>query len=477
VAQGGKEMSSSIKAVVLAGGSGSRLWPLSRQHLPKQFLKIEGETSLLEATIKRLQPMIGNDDVWVVTGEAHSVGEAYAELAAYKQILEPVGRNTAPAIALAAALLMDQTGEDPVMVILPADHIIKRPQAFRERLAEAVGEAENGKLVTFGIRPERPDTGFGYIEVEETEATAKPVKRFTEKPDVATAEGFLRQGNYYWNSGMFVWRASVILQEIKKWIPELDAVLTEMRAAWQGGQPWQDVVRQEFARMPNISIDYGVLERSSQVSLLPCDIEWSDVGSWDAVYEISPQDEQGNVLSGDVISIDCKGSLLRSRDRLLAAIGLEDVIVVETADAILLSKRGDSQRVREVVDQLQARGSREHIEHLTVRRPWGSYTVLEDGGLGYKMKRIEVTPGHSLSLQRHQHRSEHWVVVSGTATVTRDDETFTVSKNESTYIPIGMRHRLANKGKIPLQIVEIQVGEYVGEDDIERFDDSYGRTE
>jgi len=470
-------MSAGIKAVVLAGGSGSRLWPLSRQQLPKQFLKIEGEVSLLEATIQRLYPMIGNNDVWVVTGEAHASGEAYSELVKYNQILEPVGRNTAPAIALAAALLMEQTGADPVMVVLPADHIIKKPQVFRDHLAEAVAVAESGRLVTFGIHPERPDTGFGYIEVEDAAGEARPVKRFTEKPDLETAEGFLRQGNYYWNSGMFVWRASVILAEVGRWIPEIDAVLADMRAAWQGGKPWQEVVREDFERMPDISIDYGVLERSDKVSLIPCDIDWSDVGSWDAVHEISVQDAQGNVQDGDVIAIDCKNTLLRSNDRLLAAVGLEDVIVVETADAILLGKRGDSQRVREIVDKLKERGSREHIEHLTVRRPWGSYKVLEDSGSGYKMKRIEVLPGHSLSLQRHQHRSEHWVVVSGTATVTRGDETFTVSKNESTYIPIGVLHRLENKGRIPLQIVEVQVGEYVGEDDIERFGDSYGRTE
>jgi len=470
-------MSEDIKAVVLAGGSGSRLWPLSRQQLPKQFLKLDGEESLLEATIKRLQPMIENDDVWVVTGESHASGEAYAELAPYHQILEPVGRNTAPAIALAAALLMDQTGGDPVMIVLPADHIIKRPDVFRERLAEAALAARDGRLVTFGIRPDRPDTGFGYIEAGDASGVALPVKRFTEKPDIKTAEEFLRQGNYFWNSGMFVWRASVILDEIRRWIPDLDAVLSDMRTSWQSGEPWEDVVRHGFARMPDISIDYGVLEHSDKVCLIPCDIDWSDVGSWDAVHEISPQDAQNNVLSGDVIAIDCKNSLLRSKDRLLAAVGLEDIIVVETADAVLLARRGDSQRVREIVDQLKARGSREHIEHLTVRRPWGSYTVLEDHDSGFKMKRIEVTPGHSLSLQRHQHRSEHWVVVSGTATVTRDAETFTVSKNESTYIPIGVKHRLENRGRIPLQIVEVQVGEYLGEDDIERFDDSYGRME
>jgi len=470
-------MSENIKAVVLAGGSGTRLWPLSRQQLPKQFLRLEGEASMLEATIKRLQPVIDSDDVWIVTGEMHASGEAYADLAPYNQILEPVGRNTAPAIALAAALLMDQTQDDPVMVILPADHIIKRPEEFRKRLAEAVDAARSGRLVTFGIRPEHPDTGFGYIEAGASDTTLKPVKRFTEKPDAATAEGFLRQGNYFWNSGMFVWRASVILDEIRHWAPQVGAVLADMRAAWQGGEPWKEVVRHSFARMPNISIDYAVLENSNKVSLIPCDIGWSDVGSWDAVYEISPQDERGNVLDGDVIAIDCNHSLLRGKDRLLAAIGLQDVIVVETSDAVLLARRGDSQRVREIVDQLKLRGSREYIEQQTVRRPWGSYTLLEDHSSGYKMKRIEVKPGQSLSLQSHQHRSEHWVVVSGTATVTCDEDTFTVSKNESTYIPIGAKHRLENNGRIPLQIVEVQVGEYLGEDDIERFDDSYGRME
>jgi len=473
-------MSKTIKAVVLAGGSGSRLWPLSRQQLPKQFLKLDGDSSLLESTITRLQPLVETDDVWVVTGEKHASGEAYTELAAYNQILEPVGRNTAPAIALAAALLMDQTGEDSVMVVLPADHIIKRPEAFRTVLQQAVDVANTGQLVTFGIKPDRPDTGFGYIETEvaktDVDSPALPVKRFTEKPDAATAEQFLAQGNYFWNSGMFVWRASVILDEIRAWIPELDTVLQRMRTAWENGGKWQDVVQEQFADMPDISIDYGVLEHSEKVSLIPCDIDWSDVGSWDAVYEISAADEQGNVLDGDVIAIDCADSLLRGEERLIAAVGLKDMIVVETADAILLARRGDSQRVREVVDKLKARGSREHIEHLTVRRPWGSYTVLEDHDSGYKMKRIEVTPGQSLSLQRHQHRSEHWVVVAGTATVTRGEETFTVSKNESTYIPIGVKHRLKNRGRIPLQIVEVQVGEYLGEDDIERFDDSYGRS-
>ena len=466
-----------VQAVILAGGSGSRLWPLSRQQLPKQFLSLDGEASLLDATVRRLHPLIGAGDVWVVTGQALASGEAFDSLQGYRRVLEPVGRNTAPAIAIAAALLQDELQADPVMVVLPADHIIKHEQEFQRRLQTAIAAAAAGNLVTFGITPTRPDTGFGYIEAEGGGQDVLKVRRFTEKPDVASAEAFVASGRYYWNSGMFVWKASAILGELEKHLPEVAAVLGEMREAWRQGTPWQQVISREFARMPDISIDYGVLERSDRVSLVPCDIGWSDVGSWDAVHEIADKDAGGNAVSGNVLAIDCRDSLLRSQHRLIAAIGLTDVVAVETADAILLVRRGESQRVREIVDALKLRGGTEHIEHLTVKRPWGSYTVLEDRASGYKLKRIEVKPGHSLSLQSHQHRSEHWVVVSGTATVTRDGETYTVAKNESTYIPIGMRHRLENKGKVPLHIVEVQVGEYLGEDDIERFDDRYGRND
>jgi mannose-1-phosphate guanylyltransferase / mannose-6-phosphate isomerase len=468
---------SPVQAVILAGGSGSRLWPLSRQQLPKQFLSLHGEASLLDATVQRLHPLVAADDVWVVTGRALAAGEAFDSLQGYRQVLEPVGRNTAPAIAIAAALLQDQLQADPVMVVLPADHIIRHEQEFQRRLQTAIDAAASGDLVTFGITPTRPDTGFGYIEGEGAGQDVLKVRRFTEKPDAATAESFVASGHYYWNSGMFVWKASSILEQIDQHLPEVAVVLGEMRDAWRQGTPWQEVISREFARMPDISIDYGVLERSDKVSLVPCDIGWSDVGSWDAVHEIADKDDDGNAVSGNVLALDCRDSLLRSQHRLIAAIGLEDVIAVETPDALLLVRRGESQRVREVVDALKARGGTEHIEHLTVKRPWGCYTVLEDRASGYKLKRIEVKPGHSLSLQSHQHRSEHWVVVSGTATVTRDSETYTVAKNESTYIPIGMRHRLENRGKVPLHIVEVQVGEYLGEDDIERFDDRYGRDE
>jgi len=470
-------MSSSLKAIILAGGSGSRLWPLSRQQLPKQFLNLNGEHSMLSATIARLQPMIAADEVWVVTGEAHATGEAFSELEGLNQILEPCGRNTAPAVAIAAALLQDLCGDDQVMVVLPADHIVTKKEAFQSCLQTAVAAAESGRMVTFGIVPTHPETGFGYIQTGEADGPLHSVVRFVEKPDLEHAQKMLDDGNYYWNSGMFVWKCSVILGQIEKFLPDVAAVLETMRQKWRDGEPWQEVIRSGFHHMPDISIDYGVMEKSKIVSLVSADIGWSDVGSWDAVHEIAQHDEQDNDISGNVLAIDCHGSLLRSEKNLIAAIGLEDIIAVETPDAILLCNRGESQRVREIVDVLKQEGhGTYYLEHVTVRRPWGSYTVLEDKGDGYKLKRIEVVPGGRLSLQAHQHRSEHWVVVSGTATVTCGDLVKIIAKNGSAYIPIGETHRLENRGKVPLQLIEVQVGEYLGEDDIERFEDNYGRV-
>jgi len=469
-------MNQSIRGVVLAGGSGTRLWPLSRQQLPKQFLNLNGVDSMLSATISRLNPLISRDNVWVVTGESHASGEAFSELDGLNQILEPCGRNTAPAIAVSAALFLDLNKEDSVMVILPADHIISKQAAFQACLKKAVDAALNDQLVTFGIVPTQPETGFGYVQAEAGEAEVLPVVRFVEKPCLEDAERMLADGNYYWNSGMFVWKASTILEEIEAYLPEVFEVLSKMRKRWNAGESWQEVVRDSFGQMPDISIDYGIMEKSQRVSLVVADIGWSDVGSWDAVHEMAQHDENGNDISGNVLSIDCKGSLLRSESRLIAAVGLEDIIAVETPDAILLAKAGDSQRVKDVVNELKLGNDSYHLEHVTVRRPWGSYTVLEDSGSSYKLKRIEVVPGGRLSLQSHQHRSEHWIVVSGTATVTCGDLVKVVAKNGSAYIPIGELHRLENKGKVPLQLIEVQVGEYLGEDDIERFEDTYGRV-
>ena len=475
-----------VHAVILAGGSGSRLWPLSRQHLPKQFLSLDGNASLLQTTINRLSPAIKAENILIVTQEAHAKGEAYHALLPYRTLFEPVGRNTAPAIALAAACLMAE-GADPIMVVLPADHIIKDEVRFRDHLSIAIKAAENGGLITFGIRPTHPDTGFGYIKARsaslDTEAPNEAcaanevytVERFTEKPDHATAGEFLRQGDYYWNSGMFVWRASVILAEIQRHLPEVYRIVQAILAGSRAAGSFQQAVEEHFAAMPAISIDYGVLEKSDRVSLIPCDIGWNDVGSWHAVHEISAKDASGNTLQGNVVALDCRNSLIRAEKRLVAAIGVEDLCVIETADAVLISKSDQTQRVREVVDTLEQRGATEHIYHAKVNRPWGSYTVLEEDQDGFKIKRIEVAPGARLSLQSHKRRSEHWVVVSGTATVTNGDSIITVHKNQSTYIPIGTKHRLENQGSEPLHIVEIQVGEYLGEDDIQRYEDNYGR--
>lgn len=464
-----------VYAVILAGGSGSRLWPLSRRDLPKQFLALNGEASLLQNTINRLSPTIDAERVMIITQEAHAKGEAYHALLSYKTLFEPIGRNTAPAIALAAAYLKS-SGKDPIMVVLPADHIIKDEAYFREHLNAAIKAAESGKLVTFGIKPTRPDTGFGYIKASaDNNSEIYAVERFTEKPDAVTAERFLNEGDYYWNSGMFVWRASVILAEIQQHLPAVYQVIQNIIAESGAGGTFQQAVEKHFAAMPSISIDYGVLEKSSRVSLIPCDIGWNDVGSWHAVHEISAHDENGNALQGNVIAVDCKNSLIRAEKRLVAAIGVEDLCIIETADAVLISRSDQTQRVREVVDVLHQRGSTEHVYHAKVNRPWGSYTVLEEDRDSFKIKRIEVAPGARLSLQSHRQRSEHWVVVSGTATVTNGENVITVLKNQSTYIPIGTRHRLENRGSEPLHIVEIQVGDYLGEDDIQRYEDNYGR--
>jgi mannose-1-phosphate guanylyltransferase/mannose-6-phosphate isomerase len=347
----------------------------------------------------------------------------------------------------------------------------------------AIRAAQDGKLVTFGISPDKPETGFGYIKAVQASANTSAdvpvglmrVDSFKEKPDLPTAQRFLTEGGYYWNSGMFVWKASAILAAIEKCLPALHQTLVAIADEIRAGKPFAVAMDAHFASAPNVSIDHGVLEKTEALFVVPASIGWSDVGSWDAVYDVASKDAQGNATQGNVVAIDCRNTLVRGGKRLVAAVGVEDLSIIETADAVLIAKRGESQKVKDVVATLAGRGATEHVEHLTVRRPWGSYTVLEEG-LNYKLKRIEVLPGGRLSLQSHKHRSEHWVVVSGEATITNGDTVMKLGTNESTYIPIGVKHRLENLGTEAVQMIEVQVGAYVGEDDIQRYDDIYGRV-
>jgi mannose-1-phosphate guanylyltransferase/mannose-6-phosphate isomerase len=468
------QVTTRIVAVILAGGFGTRLWPLSRQQMPKQFLCLDGDLSLLEATVARLDPVIPRQDVLIVTSAESVRGESFAPLQSYAKLIEPVARNTAPAIGLAATHFL-ASGEDPVLVVLPADHVIRDVSAFQVCLRKAIDAANEGKLVTFGITPTGPETGFGYIRTAASPSDLNKVEHFKEKPDAAAANAFLREGGWYWNSGIFVWRASSIMRAIEEALPDLAGVMSQIRLSQQDGDSWDSAVKAHFAQSPAISIDKGVLEKSQNLYLIPANIGWSDVGSWDAVFDIAEKDAQGNTAQGNILAIDCKDTLIRGGKRLIAAIGLEGLSVIETADAVLIAKRGASQKVKDIVDLLAKRSAREYIEHTTVQRPWGSYTVLEEAP-GFKIKDIEVRPGGHLSMQSHKFRSEHWVVVAGEATVTCEGNVTILAKNQSTYIPIGSKHRLENRGEIPLHIIETQVGEYVGEDDIHRYDDHYGRS-
>jgi mannose-1-phosphate guanylyltransferase/mannose-6-phosphate isomerase len=470
------------QAVILAGGSGTRLWPLSRQALPKQFVSLFSNRTLLEETIARLAPIMQPIDVTIVTSEAAAKGEPMVHLSPYAQLLEPCARNTAPAIAIAALKLI-QSGMDPVMVVLPSDHMITDVPAFQAALKLAISQAQTGHLVTFGITPTRPETGYGYIQCgEQTNMGAGlPVAQFKEKPDLDTAKKFLSDGAYYWNSGMFVWRASAILAAIGQHLPALSAVIASMQADLDAGLSLGAAINTHFAAAPSISIDHGVLEKVSQATtgpklvLIPADIGWSDVGSWDSVQDLLDKDTDGNTLRGNVIAHDSRNIQVQGSKRLIAAVGLEDLSIIDTPDALLVTKRGESQGVRHIVEALQQRAGTEHIEHTTVQRPWGRYTVLEDAP-GFKIKRIEVKPGGRLSLQSHEHRSEHWIVVSGVATVTCGEGVTDLEANESTFIPKGAKHRLENRRSEMVAIIEVQVGGYLGEDDITRYDDKYGRV-
>jgi mannose-1-phosphate guanylyltransferase / mannose-6-phosphate isomerase len=464
--------------VILSGGAGTRLWPLSRELYPKQLLRLVAERTMLQETVARTEGLPGLAPPIVVCNENHRfmVAEQLRELGTAPQaiVLEPQGRNTAPAAAIAALLVSGGADADPVLLVLPADHVITDVPAFQAAVAVGRVAAESGSLVTFGVVPDRAETGYGYIRRDAGPGPAFSVAKFVEKPDSATARGYVESGEYYWNSGMFMFRASAYLAELGRYAP---AMLAACRAALAAAGRDLDFLRlpaQEFASCPSDSIDYAVMEKTDRAVVVPLAAGWSDVGSWAALADALPRDAEGNVTAGDVLTEDSSGCYLHSTSRLVAAVGLRDHVVVETKDAVLVAPRDRVQDVKELVAELKARGRYETSLHREVYRPWGSYDSI-DSGDRFQVKRLIVNPGATLSLQLHHHRAEHWVVVTGTAKVTRGDEVFTLSENESTYIPIGARHRIENPGKIPLHIIEVQSGTYLGEDDIVRFEDRYGR--
>jgi mannose-1-phosphate guanylyltransferase / mannose-6-phosphate isomerase len=471
-----------IYPVVLCGGSGTRLWPMSRGGHPKQFLKLVGDNTLVQQTALRLRgiadveaPIViaGNEQRFLVAEQLRQVGVRPSSV-----VLEPVGRNTAPAIAV-AALLAAQTSPDALLLVLPSDHVVINETAFVRVVQAAAVAAENGYLVTFGIAPTEPHTGYGYIRSGAPLAqgdAAHAVDAFVEKPDAATAQRFLQDGGYYWNSGMFMLKASVYLEELRCFEP---AIARQAELSLAGAKRDDDFIRLEagaFAASPNVSVDYAVMERTRFAAMIAAaDLGWNDIGSWDALAGLANSDAQGNALIGDVLTEGVANAYIRAEHRMVAAIGLENVVVVETADAVLVANRDKVQDVKKIVERLNASGRHETLTHRRVVRPWGSYEGV-DRGERFQVKRIVVNPYARLSLQMHHHRAEHWIVVKGTALVTNGDEEMLLTENQSTYIPVGVKHRLTNPGKIPLELIEVQSGAYLGEDDIVRFEDSYGRA-
>ncbi len=473
------EVAPEVQPVLLSGGSGTRLWPLSREAYPKQFLPLVGDDTMLQATWRRVAALSRRVPL-VVANEEHRflVAEQLRVIGAPtpRIVLEPVGRNTAPAIA-AAALIARLDGGDPLLLVLPSDHVVRDDAAFRAAVAVAAPAADAGALVTFGIVPQAPETGFGYIQADAGEGVRK-VLRFVEKPDAATAQGYLDDGGYYWNSGMFLFRASRYLEELGKYRPDILAAARAACAHLDRDGQLHDIEflrldRKAFAASPSESIDYAVMEKTDAAMVLPVDIGWNDVGSWSALWDVSEQDADGNAHHGDVIAVDTRNSYAYAR-RLVALVGVDDLIVVETDDAILVAAKDKVQQVKEVVARLKAEQRSQAALHREVNRPWGSYDSV-DVGDGFQVKRIKVKPGATLSLQSHERRAEHWIVVRGTARVTRNNDVFELFANQSTYIPIGAKHRLENPGSDMLELIEVQSGDYLGEDDIVRYEDVYGR--
>ena len=477
-----------VHPVIMAGGSGTRLWPLSRAQHPKQFLVLQGNRSLFQQAAHRLATLAADDIAvaapTIVGNEEHRFLvldqlRELQDLPPATALLEPMGRNTAPAMTLAALHAMDG-GNDPVLVVSPADQTVTDESAFTAALQSAVRVAASGAFVILGVSPDRPETGFGYIRASDgAPGAAKVVARFVEKPDLVTAQAYLASGDYYWNSGMFVVRASVWLAALERFRPD---IATASRAAWAARTVDASFIRPgraEFAAIPSESVDYAVMEKcpgdaQCDIRMVPLAAGWSDLGAWDAVWQVSAKDSAGNASVGDTLVNDSRNTLVHATSRLVGVVGLDNVVVVETPDAVLVADRSRSQDVKAIVGQLQGSGRSEHTLHRQVHRPWGWYDSI-DAGPRFQVKRIMVKPGASLSLQMHHHRAEHWIVVSGTAEVTNGDQVILLTENQSTYIPLGTTHRLANPGKVPLEIIEVQSGSYLGEDDIVRFEDNFGR--
>ncbi|MDQ0125866.1 mannose-1-phosphate guanylyltransferase [Pseudomonas lini] len=472
-------MNRQITPIIIAGGNGSRLWPLSRQLNPKQFLQLaDPDFSMLQATVKRLEGLETAEPRLICNEQHRFLAAEQMRLLGMENaniLLEPVGRNTAPAIAL-AALQACQESEDSILLILAADHIIQDIGAFQASIQIALPLAEAGKLVAFGIVPTHPETGYGYIEKGDNVGSGGyTVTRYVEKPDGLTAQGYLSSGNYFWNSGMFMFRASRYLEELERFRPDIFAACSKALAGASQDMHFTRVDHTAFVACPTDSIDYAVMEKTEDAVMVPLDAGWSDIGSWSALWDVSQKDGQGNVFKGDVIDNNSHNNYIHADSRLVAAVGVEDLIIIETKDAILVAHKKHVQDVKKIVEQLTNDTRSEHINHREVYRPWGVYDSI-DNGHRYQVKRITVKPGAKLSVQMHHHRAEHWIVVSGTAKVTNGDDTYLVTENQSTYIPIGKVHSLENPGVIPLELIEVQSGSYLGEDDIVRFSDKYGRT-
>ncbi|WP_084544578.1 mannose-1-phosphate guanylyltransferase/mannose-6-phosphate isomerase [Derxia gummosa] len=478
--------------VILSGGSGTRLWPMSRAQYPKQLLPLHDENTLLQCTALRTEgfkcdgvrlgkPIVVSNEEYrfVIAEQLRLIGSAAESI-----LLEPIGRNTAPAITLAALEAGLDPSEDPLMLVMPSDHVIADISAFQNALRAAIPAAQNGAIVTFGIIPDHPETGYGYIEIKaDNLGTPGPIATFVEKPDAETAQRYVDSGRFVWNSGLFMTRASVWLKAIAAFRPDIAEAVQLAYAAGKRDGSFLHIPKDKFSASPSDSIDYAVMEKlptdtSTGIPawVVPLDCGWSDVGAWSALWEVAEKDEGGNVTRGDVLTTDTTDTLVLAQSRMVACVGVDNLVIVETPDAVMVANKNETQKVKDIVGQLQKSGRSEAVAHRKVYRPWGWYDSI-DNGPRFQVKRIVVNPGATLSLQLHHHRAEHWIVVSGTARVTRGEDSFLLSENQSTYISIGQVHRLANPGKVPLEIIEVQSGSYLGEDDIVRLEDTYGRSD